>query len=244
MSITGHDDFGLTAAKLARLGSRKVVAYVYLKTYDVTQDVRRRPPEQRHAHLAARADRWVRQLKQRFPGLVFRSTDRVGATSAKRPWFQLPHTFKVSAPARTLRAIAEMPGVYNVCVVAVSGMRKQREPRKPLDWYCVRGLVAIVVEGQVRGMQTTEDRFLLVRAESFEDAERRLKKVWREYATPYLNSYGHMVSWSLDRVVDVYDLRETDLDPSGVEVFSRLGKRRLRPDSTKSRGRTRRITSA
>lgn len=135
-----------------------------------------------------------------------------------------------------------MPGVSSVHVVAITGMRKRRQPREARDWYCVRGLVAIIVEGQVGGMQTTEDRFLLVRAQSFEDAEHRLKNEWRDYAEPYLNSSGHMVSWSLDRVVDVYHLFDTDLDPSGVEVYSKLGTRRLRPDSTKARGRKRRRT--
>lgn len=135
-----------------------------------------------------------------------------------------------------------MPGVSNVHVDAVSGMRKQRESREARNWYCVRGLVAIVVEGQATGMQGTEDRFLLVRAQSFEDAERRLKNTWREYAEPYLNSSGRMVSWRLESIVDVYHLFDTDLDPTGVEVYSKLGRRRLRPEST-SRGGKRRTSA-
>jgi hypothetical protein len=79
------------------------------------------------------------------------------------------------------------------------------------------------------GKQSTEDRFVLVRASSFEDAKKRLNRQWRKYATPYLNSDGQMVSWSLDRVIDVYDIGETELDPAGTEVYSKLGQRRMRP---------------
>ncbi|MGO8817340.1 MAG: DUF4288 domain-containing protein, partial [Terriglobia bacterium] len=69
-----------------------------------------------------------------------------------------------------------------------------------------------------------------VRASSFEDAEKRLRHQWQEYATPYLNSDGQMVSWSLDKVIDVYDTDETEIDPGGTEVYSKLGKRRMRSE--------------
>jgi len=79
-------------------------------------------------------------------------------------------------------------------------------------------------------MQTTEDRFILVRASSAEDAKKRLKRQWRDYANPYLNSKGQMVSWSLEKVTDVYDIGETEINPTGTEVYSKLGKRRMRPE--------------
>jgi hypothetical protein len=77
-------------------------------------------------------------------------------------------------------------------------------------------------------MQMTEDRFLLVRASSSEDAKKRLRQLWKEYAAPYLNIEGQMVSWSLDKVIDVYETGETEIDPAGTEVYSKLGQRRMR----------------
>lgn len=38
-----------------------------------------------------------------------------------------------------------------------------------------------------------------------------------------------MVSWQLDHVVDVYFIDEKNIDPSGTEVYSRLGNRKMRP---------------
>ena len=78
-------------------------------------------------------------------------------------------------------------------------------------------------------MQSTEDRFVLVHACSFQDATKRLKRKWREYATPYMSPSGQMVSWSLDKIADIYDIVETDIDASGTEVYSKLGRRRMRP---------------
>lgn len=111
----------------------------------------------------------------------------------------------------------------------IAGFRRRSLPKAPLKWYCVRALVIICVERQESGNQLTEDRFVLVRASSFEDAKKRLRSQWREYATPSLNSHGYMVSWQLDKIIDVYATSETEIDSAGFEVYSKLGQRRMRP---------------
>lgn len=72
---------------------------------------------------------------------------------------------------------------------------------------------------------------MLVQARSFEDAERRLQPEWEQYAEPYLNPNGEMVTWQLEEIVDVYEIGTLDLDPKGTEVYSRLTQRRMRPGS-------------
>jgi len=49
-------------------------------------------------------------------------------------------------------------------------------------------------------------------------------------ASHYLNSNGQIVSWSLEEVIDVFDTNETDIDPAGTEIYSKLGQRRMRPE--------------
>jgi hypothetical protein len=78
-------------------------------------------------------------------------------------------------------------------------------------------------------LQTIEDRFVLVRARSFQDAERRLQQEWREYASPYLNEDGGLVRWQCEKIVDVYSISEMDLEAKGIEVYSKLGTRRMKP---------------
>lgn len=143
----------------------------------------------------------------------------------------LPHSLEVRCLARHVRTIARAQGVSFVHLERVKGRRRHRHTGSQLNWFCVRGLVAVRIEGQLSGMQTVEDRFLLVRALTGDDAERKLEREWREYSVPYLNRGGFLVSWTLEKVIDVYDVVEEHLDPEGVvEVYSSLNQRRLRPE--------------
>jgi len=72
--------------------------------------------------------------------------------------------------------------------------------------------------------------FVILHGASFEDAERRLAKQWKEYAKPYLSPSGQLVRWQLDQIVDVYSIGEETIDPRGTEVYSRLSGRRMRPE--------------
>lgn len=227
--VRGLERFGLGDASFRRLGNRDVVAYAYLRTYDVTLAVQKLPPLKRQQFMAARANRWIEHVHSRYPSLSFQiQGSRQPARNSQR-WSELPTTLKVKGPAHKVLALADSAGVRLIHVTRIAGHRRHRFPKTELEWYCVRAFVVIRVERTKSGLQNTEDRFMLVRASSFEDAKKRLRRQWREYATPYLNSDGQMVSWHLDRVVDVYQTSETEIDPNGTEVYSKLGHRRMRP---------------
>jgi hypothetical protein len=136
----------------------------------------------------------------------------------------------VSCSTQEILKLTAEPAVQSVYVTRVAGYRRRRSPATQLTWYCVRALVVIRIERSTAGLQATEDRFILVRASSFEDSKKRLKQQWEDYAAPYLNSDGQLVSWSLDKVMDVYDTGETEIDPAGTEVYSKLGQRRMRSE--------------
>ena len=229
MPVTGLENFMLTRVSFRRLGNRKVLAYVNLRTYDITPVVQRLLPSKRLAYIAARVDRWIQRLYRLHPELSFQMENGTLSGKSVRRWSQLPSRLTVRGPAHEVWGLAEAIGVRSIHVTSVAGHRRRRSRKSPLAWYCVRAFVVIRVERAKLGKQSTEDRFVLVRASSFEDAKKRLNRQWRKYATPYLNSDGQMVSWSLDRVIDVYDIGETELDPDGTEVYSKLGQRRMRP---------------
>jgi hypothetical protein len=90
--------------------------------------------------------------------------------------------------------------------------------------------VALQVEGQTSGLQEVEDRFVLVKARSFKDAEERLRPEWERYAQPYINLEGELVRWQLEEVVDVYDVMEDTIDSEGTEVYSSFSFRRMKPE--------------
>lgn len=228
MPVTGLESFKLTETSFRRLGTTKTWADMKLRTYDLTPAVRKLPPEERHDYLITRVNRWIGSLRRSFPELSV--AGRHGKLSGDiRRRSDLPSSLRVSGSARMILAAAGARGVRAVHVVRIAGFRRLPSPIPPMSWYCVRALVAVRVERATSGMQNTEDRFVLVRASSFEDAKKRLRRKWREYATPYLNSDGQMVSWSLDKVIDICDIGEVEIDADGAEVYSKLGRRRMRP---------------
>lgn len=227
--LTGLERFGLDEAAFRRLRNRNVIGYVHLGTYDLTPAIQRLPRLKRQPYMAARVDQWIENMRSRYPDLSFQIKGAKPSVATARRWSELPTTLKVRGTARRILELASAAGVRLIYVTQIAGHRRHRSRKTQLEWYCVRALVVIRVERAESGLQNTEDRFMLVRASSFEDAKKHLRKQWREYETPYLNSEGRMVSWHLDRIVDVYQTSETEIDPNGTEVYSKLGHRRMRP---------------
>jgi len=112
----------------------------------------------------------------------------------------------------------------------IQGIRKQRKRKqqRELEWYAVQARYAIQVEGHKSGMQGYEDRILLVKASGFADAEKRLKK--EAYGAEYLNTRGEFVRWHFEKVLDIYNLFEDEINPKGTEVFSQIKYRRMKPE--------------
>ena len=107
----------------------------------------------------------------------------------------------------------------------------------------MRARVAVQVEGLKKGLQTTEDRILVVKATSPEDAIERLEPEWKAYAEPYVAVGGRRVRWQLDQVVSIFELIDQRIDPRGTEVYSKLGQRRMRPEYEWHPSRTRSAAS-
>jgi hypothetical protein len=216
----GLEKFGLTPSALNRLGSRPVDFSIHL-TGRKLPGLIRDSPIRREAVLRAALSAQYKRLAARFPEASLKSRGK-----RKASW-----DLDGRLPAREIRALANRREVQYVRVGSVRGRRPR--PLK-LDrgraWFCVWGNVAIQIEGRVRGSVTLEDRLVLVRAHDPNDACRRLRREWRNYAKPYLNPYGYLVRWQLISVRDVYGITEDPLDPRGTEVYSRLRTERMKPE--------------
>lgn len=101
-------------------------------------------------------------------------------------------------------------------------------------FFCIRMTVAIEVEGITKGLQSYEERFVLVKAKSVEQAYAKIEKAKIDYAEPYLNPYGNLVRWRIESLDDCYETFIEGFDdlnkPEGAEVFSVLKKRKLTPE--------------
>ncbi len=167
------------------------------------------------------------ELKEKYKLLL--ETDLI-ETYKKIGSASRPSGIETRVSLANLNKIAKLKFVNNIFVKKVSGAKK-----KPIkinsSFFCVKMTVAIQIEGYKKGMQTYEERMVLVKAKSFEDAYKKVEKQKKDYELPYLNSNGELVRWKIESFDDCYstgkDFIEEFDEPNGVEVFSSLKKRRL-----------------
>jgi len=105
-----------------------------------------------------------------------------------------------------------------------------REIVSTTSFFCVRMTVAIEIENLKTKKQDFEQRFVMIKAESFEDAYAKIEINKADYATPYLNSDGRLVRWRIERFDDCFDIgaiEPADLNNAdGIEVYSKLKTRK------------------
>lgn len=210
----GLEAYRLSPSRFEALGSASVHLMIQQRCPPLAT-LQPYPPEKRLQMLANVLREGLRRIRATWTGepLVVRG-------SSKHPW-----TLDGTTSARNAASISRLSCVESVFVKEIEG-RKRVPPKRTTALFTVRGLVAIQVEGQESGYQTFEERFVLIRAYSADDACKRLAKAWKEYASPGINSRGGLFRWQLERVLDVHELFDSQIDLDlGTEVYSRLEKR-------------------
>lgn len=134
-----------------------------------------------------------------------------------------------------LHLIAKLKFIDFIFIDKMNGAKKKKY-KKELEFFCVRMTVLIQVEGVSSGMQTYEDRFVLIKAKDFEDAYKKLEKQEQVYVKPFLNTDMQLVRWKIISYDDCYSTGVTNLEEfnnkEGVEVFSKLGRRKINSSNT------------
>jgi hypothetical protein len=132
-----------------------------------------------------------------------------------------------------IEAIAQLTSVASIRVEKTNGKRvKPSAVSKPKRrYYCVKMTLAIQVEGHVKGMQGVEERYVLFKAFTEDEAVAKAKEAALSYEKPYLNSAGELVRWQVESFDDVYEVvLDNEQDLNGAEVFSAIKNRKLTPD--------------
>jgi len=216
--VVGLDDYEITIDELKALSPKKITYRFFFKSVKIKPLIPLEPHE-RSAAIAEYLKKSVISAKKRF------NFDTFKPNGSKKPW-----AVDAVSDTKTFLALIKSRNIESVFVKEIGGLRKCRKPGTKPSLYSVRAKVAIQVEGQTSGLQTVEDRIITVMAKSFDDAEKKLTKEWKDYAEPYLNTSGELVRWHLEEVVDVYDVSEDEIDPDGTEVYSSFSKRRMKPE--------------
>jgi hypothetical protein len=217
-SIFRLDEFGLNVGQLTSLGSAKIKLHGNLRHID-EKTLFKLKPSQRIEKIKRHYELLLSRVKKKW------SDGPLDIAYTRRQ----PRGFSASVEARRVSRLLRMPEIDNIWLDEIPG--RKRVSAKPKErWFSVKARFAIKVEGQTTGRQSYEDRIVMVKAISFEDAEKKLQPGFKQYGTPYLNPYGYMVRWTFERVLDVYEMGDEKIDPQGVEVFSSLAERRMKPE--------------
>ncbi len=141
-----------------------------------------------------------------------------------------PVAMRVTIPAKAVRSLLDLRCVDRLNILQIKGRRRKRRPPKEPAWFAVKARFAIQYEDQTRGMQEYEDRILLVQARSFKDAERKAMREFRQYGMLSLTVTGHFFRWTFETILDIYETWVDQMDPDGMEVYSEMKKRRIKPE--------------
>jgi hypothetical protein len=114
-----------------------------------------------------------------------------------------------------------------ITVHKVANAKKLAVESKGIEkFFCVKMTVVIEIENLKSNEQDIEERLVLIKATSANDAYEKLEETKGNYATPYLNPKGRLVRWRIYSLDDCYEtdiISPKDIESSeGVEVYSKL----------------------
>lgn len=141
-----------------------------------------------------------------------------------------PRGIETSIHISKIEQLAQYAFIGNLFIDSIKGGKKI-EPKTPARFFCIKMTVAIQIEGFKNGRQSYEERFVLIKARTHDEAYKKIEKQDKDYVKPYLNSDGRLVRWHIESLDDCYT---TDIvtwedlnDPQGAEVFSILKSRNI-----------------
>ena len=221
MHIRALEQYGLTLDALRKLGKKLITVKVALKPQCYDHRLLKLPHKERM--------KLFRELKRKSidRSLLAWPNKDVHLSGHK----EFPSSFESMIEANKLADYAKGKIYDFIEIIRIPGLRRRRAKKeKELSWYAVRARVAIQVEDQTRGLQTIEDRIVILKAYSAKDAVKRLSKEWKDYEVSTMNLDGFLVRWQMEEVTDVYEIIDREIDSKGTEVYSSLHQRRMKPE--------------
>jgi hypothetical protein len=220
--ITGLNDW--TLIKHIPKNIRKVKAKINF-IYPNIKSVLNLTPKERIAFIDKKHNEALKKIVNLD---FFESYTVIGST--KRPT-----GVQVNITYSNLIKLEKLRYVKSIFIQKIEGGKQATyKASNNLGFYCIKMTVAVEIEGVKNGFQTYEERYVLIKASSFDNAYHKIEKSKKKYSTPYLNSDGQLVRWRIESMDDCYQtdmIKLNDLNNSeGIEVYSKLKKRKLSKD--------------
>jgi len=201
--------------------SRRFVEVTIYVKYPDQEQFRQFEPKERLKKI----DEYHRECIRQLIALnLFENYETIG--TKKRP-----RGVKTRVKYTLLNKFSKLNLNYSTHVEAVGDAIKLEDaPQSEQRYYAVKMTVVIEIEGVLSKKQSIEERIVVVKASSYQDAYDRLDKNKDDYAQPYLNSDGRFVRWRIESFDDCCDTDAVTIEdfdkPEGVEVYSKLKSRK------------------
>jgi hypothetical protein len=212
---------GISLKKILPLKKEKKHNASFYFKYPSLGTMKKMTPKERVSFIDNKFQKDLLKIKAKLNGQTFQL---LGTT-------RKPRGIKIKASTQTVKKISKLPFI-NVSVTE-GRERKKSQKINENSYFCFKVTFQIQTEGKKKGIQTIEDRFILVKADDWDKAETKVKKEFNDYEKPYLNSYGEMVRWKFDSIEETFHtiIRGNNDFNKPVEVFSKLRTRRLKKDN-------------
>lgn len=140
-----------------------------------------------------------------------------------------PRGIKLTADDRTVASILKLKFVDKSLSAGILVKKNKTRLEESEPYFCFKTIFQVQIEGKAKGLQTYEERFILVKADNWGTAEKKVLNAVKGQGNPYLNSDGQMVRWKFESIEESYHtfLDSKDDFNSPVEVFSKLRTRKL-----------------
>lgn len=102
---------------------------------------------------------------------------------------------------------------------------KKIESKSAYHYYCIKLILGLFIENKTEP-NITEEKFILIKAKSFEDAYKRIEKNAKQYEYEYLNNNMEIAQWKFISMNDCYmtKIQKTAdfIKQSGNQVYSKI----------------------
>ena len=219
MKLNITDNF-IISKKDLKIKNPKMDVTIRLK-YPRIESIIKYQPKKRKQKIELELKKQYDFLKAKLPK---GKTKRLGAKNK-------PSGIKLSLKYKDLVKLKKLNCISFVSVSNIDGFQK-KEATLVKPFFSVKVRIIIQIENQKKGWQEYEDRIVIIQAKSLKKAEKKVLKKLKKEEITYLNPFGYLVKWKVEKVLDCYhsfieDKSEFDFK-GGTEVFSRIKRRKFK----------------
>lgn len=236
MKISGLEDFGITPSDLSNhYATTKFQIKISFTYYPDVEGLKVYPVEQRRVLLGQYYRDQLKVVKANYPTRDY----QIEGTR------RIPRGITGQLTGQQLSELESNQQIKWLSVEQVEGLEKIEKPSIPEPdacplpmYYSVQGLfVAQFDDLDINsGVQLTEERVVLVKAMDQDEAKKKAQTEFDKYSEwEYFTSSHHFVKWKFLKILDMYDVGVSGIDPEGTEIYSIWKRRKLKESDYKNK---------